>query len=528
MDNINSLRNHSGESAMPGHSNLSYISTKFETKSVRLQIKITRTVISILVFFTVLCLVGQVFSQVRGPFYLLSDRRFTSDDMLDLMHIIEKEKVSRIPLIKNVHNPVSVSWQLDSLAIYDEWGIIERRINSFDVNGYLLTELIDFGLQNSERYTYTYDSDGNRLTSLVEKWDNNTWKEFERSTATYENNKLLTYFTEIFWNANTWENDRKFTYAYDINGNKVVELSEEWEKTVWVNLQRITYSYDSNGNKVSSLTEVWVNNEWSNSFRRVYTYDVNGRNLTELREQWQNNAWVSLSRYTYTYNMNGDLITRLLESWQNDAWINSLKYTYAYGTNVYPESYLCEKWQNGTWFNSYRYSYTFDVNGNMLTSINEVWQNNVWMNKYRSTYTYDVNGNSNTGKTEIWGSGYWQSYIGSLYIYSQQGDVTDRSISGYRYDAHFLSFTNYGIGNVINDESVTVYPNPTVSNINIEVSKLNKHSHFTVLSPNGLELLHEPITKNVTSINISSLPRGIYLVKIIGDRTVRVVKIVKE
>ena len=103
--------------------------------------------------------------------------------------------------------------------------------------------------------------------------------------------------------------------------------------------------------------------------------------------------------------------------------------------------------------------------------------------------------------------------------------------------------TGYAVGNVgtilktlnggytggINDHNQTVanliiYPNPTSSTIvivNIEKGKLS------ILNLGGQHLLQQQITAPVTNIDVSNLPNGIYMVKVVGEKGVQTGKFVK-
>ncbi len=53
-------------------------------------------------------------------------------------------------------------------------------------------------------------------------------------------------------------------------------------------------------------------------------------------------------------------------------------------------------------------------------------------------------------------------------------------------------------------------------------------SHLSVINLNGQELIYRHITEALTVIDISNLPSGVYFVRLIGDKSVAVSKIVKN
>jgi photosystem II stability/assembly factor-like uncharacterized protein len=86
----------------------------------------------------------------------------------------------------------------------------------------------------------------------------------------------------------------------------------------------------------------------------------------------------------------------------------------------------------------------------------------------------------------------------------------------------------YPVG--INDYNQTantlcISPNPTSTSITIETPT---QGSLSILNPNGRQLLQQEITKPNTTIDVSTLPSGVYVVRLTGERTVQVGKFVKR
>ncbi len=73
-----------------------------------------------------------------------------------------------------------------------------------------------------------------------------------------------------------------------------------------------------------------------------------------------------------------------------------------------------------------------------------------------------------------------------------------------------------------------IYPNPTTGLVTISQPENSPHSHLTILNLSGQELLRQTITELITTISISALPAGVYFVKVMGERTIHVQKILKQ
>jgi len=73
-----------------------------------------------------------------------------------------------------------------------------------------------------------------------------------------------------------------------------------------------------------------------------------------------------------------------------------------------------------------------------------------------------------------------------------------------------------------------IYPNPATNYLIILTKELAKEYTLSILNINGQELLKQTIKGGKTQIDISELQGGVYFVKLIGDKTVGLRKIIKE
>lgn len=70
-----------------------------------------------------------------------------------------------------------------------------------------------------------------------------------------------------------------------------------------------------------------------------------------------------------------------------------------------------------------------------------------------------------------------------------------------------------------------MYPNPSSTTITIETTGEGLISVFNI---EGHQLLQQEITKPKTTIDVSNLPSGVYFVKVRGEQTMQVGKVIKE
>ncbi|MFH1297386.1 MAG: leucine-rich repeat protein [Bacteroidota bacterium] len=85
-----------------------------------------------------------------------------------------------------------------------------------------------------------------------------------------------------------------------------------------------------------------------------------------------------------------------------------------------------------------------------------------------------------------------------------------------------------GVGMEENNPSknqLNIFPNPAYTNITIETIITG---HLYILNLNGQELLQQEITETTTTIDIITLPSGVYFIKLINNKTVEVGKLIKK
>jgi ligand-binding sensor domain-containing protein len=97
------------------------------------------------------------------------------------------------------------------------------------------------------------------------------------------------------------------------------------------------------------------------------------------------------------------------------------------------------------------------------------------------------------------------------------------------FGSGLAAFNENGIPGLFVDEMlkanyVKVFPNPASTSICIEA---NTNDLLSILNLNGQELIVRQVSEPKTRIDISALPCGIYLVKLTGERSVQVGKIIK-
>lgn len=113
---------------------------------------------------------------------------------------------------------------------------------------------------------------------------------------------------------------------------------------------------------------------------------------------------------------------------------------------------------------------------------------------------------------------YLSSPIGTIYIHSNATGCNSRQeVEG--------ACAAMGVEALSPESPLTIYPNPASITITIETTSKGQ---LSILNLNGNQLLQKEITKPRIQFDISTLPGGVYIVRLTNDKTVEVGKFVRQ
>jgi hypothetical protein len=226
---------------------------------------------------------------------------------------------------------------------------------------------------------------------------NGLWINTFKELYTYDASGRVSVQIEQSWDtiSNSFENYVQYTFTYNAAGNVTLvstETTETWEGSAWKTDNRYTCSYDDSGYLTSTLHEGWFGGSWVNSFLETYIRNSNGTVQELLARKWNEEAseWENDYRYTNTYNDEGERLTQLEEFWMAGAWVTYEQGTYTYsGNNL--TNYLVEfNDGNGGWEIDHQVKYTYNGNGTISQSTDQGWNEDqgIWVNSERQDYVY--------------------------------------------------------------------------------------------------------------------------------------------
>jgi hypothetical protein len=332
---------------------------------------------------------------------------------------------------------------------------------------------------------------------------------------TQKSQDLIQLFDSIYqWQWDTtgtvWSIKGKTSgYFYDANHNLTNVLSQIWNGSQWVNSRQTMATYDAANNQTSWLSQTWNGSVWVNIEQILSTYDSKNNLTLELGQDWNGSVWVNYAQNTYTYDARNNCTSTLTQKWDGSQWVNYGNYLSDYDANNNMLSYLVKKWEGSAWVNSLLINYTYDARNNLISYLFGKWNGSAWVNSSRLDFTYDANDfrQSSTGR-------YWDS-------------TGARVIGGD--SAFFYYHTVLGINDrMVQTGNLTVYPNPASDYITIETPAGQTQGSVSIINQDGRQLLTLRITQSKTPCKISSLPVGMYLVRLTNGRTVWTGKFIKQ
>jgi hypothetical protein len=352
-----------------------------------------------------------------------------------------------------------------------------------------------------------------KLLSLMnEAWDSQ-WNKSALLTYSYNASQQVTCATTQRWDpiSMTWTNSVKSTYTININGDPITNLQDIWIKSLntWSPSAKVETTYTLVNKKSEETAAIWTGIAWENTMRQTHKYDGSGMLVESKYDNWNqsNLSWTDVTLVTYTNNANGDKTQQLIKQWDNTGqiWVNNSLLTMTYTAANKLLTVLNKKWaNNNVWQNLFVSDYTYNSNNQLISTVGRSWsvQNSTFTNNSKTEFTYISSGKPDQATQIYWdnSTSTWLQWIRSTYNY-EGGPIGIEEL-------------NEGHG--------FVYPNPSNSLITIIDPGTAGELYLTDLSGRILKKIQSETGH--TTIDISELPRGVYLLT--GSR--KPVRVIKE
>ena len=404
-------------------------------------------------------------------------------------------------------------------------------------------------------------------TEIYATWgDNNQWLDSLRTTYTYNNRGLWETATTVELPSNT--NQEQYTFIYNSQGIPTEIIIKEWASTsnTWVNSGKITFEF--NGDLLNNMyIYIWNNNAWVLILGQRSTHtQSDGRVTQTITEVYsaipgsETNGWVQDDRIVYSYTGSDDRPTSIITSdRQGSAWVELEKQTEItyVGSTTDINSYTLEELDQSisTWIKyKYQYQYTEDAANKTRTTVETIStvEGSTVTPYLRNTTTeltsgerylqdtiirsleevYETATSSWSRNTETKGI-VTRDSNGDItqIVYQEYSQLTNGFVNTERYTySNFATITITSAADDALTQATEVYPNPVQNSLRITLDATKvRNASLSIYSITGQKVYEQHSLNPSTTLDISKLPAGIYMVKIADDRNAIVTRrIVKQ
>ena len=359
---------------------------------------------------------------------------------------------------------------------------------------------------NVAQYTYTYNSQGIPTELVAKAWSNNTWVNNSKLAIEMEG-ELVKSFGIYSWNNTAWAMLVGLRSTHNKTNNRVTETITESFSSIpgsatngWVLSERLVYAYTGSDNRPTSITTYtregsnWV--ETKSETNIVYvgsTNDISSYFLEELDKT--TNTW-SKYKYEYAYTQNTANKTRTIVEAayevEGSTTTPSIRTTTTLLTSGEP--------------------YVTEQQVGLLVEANDGANNWVRDTEEKAIVTRDNNGDI----TQI--------------VHQEFSPATNAFVNVERYT--YSNFTTITITSVADDAlalATEVYPNPAQNSLRISLDATKvRNASLNIYSITGQKVYEQEKLAATSTLDISKLPAGIYMVRITDNNANVTRRIVKQ
>ena len=343
-------------------------------------------------------------------------------------------------------------------------------------------EYVDYTMWNLH-----YNSLNQLDSELCKELDEETGKYFDRDKATYTYNAKGDWTEKIGYilNAGNWIPDYRYVWQYDENGLMTNEKYSDWDADAKV---------------------------WENNTRATYTYNASKLLVEEIEEYKNDAGWYIHDKRVYTYNAAGQLHREYIYQ-GSDALTDSLVFDYSVANKVNVVQYADFMSSDDNLVKSDSTIYTFDTNGNELAQKHYKFKNSSMTfeldNEFTTTYDLSVSMQQTIKPPLFYFEYAYYDSIVNMPMKEVYGEMDSESGEWVEYDdvVYHYSKLQTTSENLVNDQSLILYPNPASQYI-----KLNTAGTLEICIA-GRSVFAGSVASG-ESINVSAWPQGMYLYQI--------------
>ncbi len=349
------------------------------------------------------------------------------------------------------------------------------------------------------------------------------------SVQTTTKYQVQTKITKV-WNGGAWVNSDKMTYTYNSNGLLIYDLDQGWNVNAWVNNTTDTFTYDGMNRQITDISTSWIDSINAFIYESKTADSFSGNINTATTFGWSPPSWLPQFRYmVYSYNVHDTL--NINQVWSNGAWVNSQRTDSILNSKGLDSLSYISTWVSGKWYVTDKYQFYYDANGNDTLYIHmhgDSLQDLSLAFEQESKYIYSGSQITQLIQNGSYNSTSWFTMAKYTYFYDANGNDTQTTYdTGSSFSNYFIYSYSYntltGIQKINITLNTALYPNPMLGTSTLEITaaspahvQLNivDMSGNTVLAPKFLDL---QAGENSFSIARDNFPSGVYFIVLYGE-----------
>ena len=237
-----------------------------------------------------------------------------------------------------------------------------------------------------------YEYNNGELITTTYRYNEGQWEEYNRLTySNFPGNDFD--FDEPYdllvekWDSTNWVPSARIIYTYDNNGNAISSLRESYSSGTWNPAGQQFFQYDSNNYLIEHIGQYYSNGMFVNSDRYQYTYDQLGNKDITTTAYWENDAWAYYYQDDEDYDAEGNIIMSINSRFLDGNWVEITRYDHIYQNGIYA-GYNSQKMIEGQWQDFQRLVNTIDQNDNITENLYQDFTEGAWVNSYRFAYIF--------------------------------------------------------------------------------------------------------------------------------------------
>jgi hypothetical protein len=360
------------------------------------------------------------------------------------------------------------------------------------------------------RFIYPIDS------LITEKRDSETrlWEDMRKMHIIHDtaNNKTIYKTYEVDGNTGEFYDEPNVQQEYRFDNNKKVFELLTYTTSYFDTTLSEKFEFYNGDLQTPDSTYHYKRDYGSGELElfRIYKYSKDNSVIEEFQFRWDNaySEWDTNTSNKYDYSFDGDLLVQYVIYTGNNTsngifWKNANKFIYEYTYFGELEHSYNYKWNNvnSRWELIGEHTNEYNVEENIVLSkrINNDPQTGTYKERLKWEYTYD------TVNKKIEQNTYQNSF-------GTYGPSVERTT--YFYSVPDTSSESTSVHEMVNNEEIQIYPNPSEGQITMELKGFIHPIKIRVLNTAGQTIYSDSkIIHETHSFNLSG-PGGIYFLEI--------------